>query len=243
MVRFDTIKPMKIHRFIDTSFNLNESQCVVKNPEIVNQWVNVLRFKIGDTIIICDGNGFESQATITKIANDSVELALQGKVANTVEPRRHVTLYAAVLKKENFELVVQKAVEVGVVKIVPILTERTVKQNVRIDRLVKIAQEAAEQSGRGIIPQVTEPVSFAQAIASATHAGATFLFDITATDSFAQMITNNDPISICIGPEGGFSEAEITEARNLGAVNTSLGSRVLRGETAAIVASWVGVNA
>ncbi len=233
---------MKLHRFIDAAFDLNSANITVSDTNMVNQWVNVLRFKVADVLIMCDGQGNESVATIVNIAKDSVELVLQGTTVNTAEPARQVTLYAAVLKKENLELVVQKAVEIGVVKIVPILTERTVKQNLRMDRLIKITKEAAEQSGRGIIPVVTEPISFAQAIAQATHAGATFFFDVNATNSFAHMLTNTDPISIFVGPEGGFSESEAIEARNLGAISASLGTLVLRGETAAVAASWAGVN-
>ena len=235
---------MKIHRFIDSAFNLNETRLTIKNPEIVNQWVNVLRFKIGETIVVCDGKGYESMATITEMTKDAVELSLQGKVANSAEPRRQVTLYAAVLKKENFELVVQKAVEVGATKIVPMLTERTIKQNVRPDRLEKIVKEAAEQSGRGIVPVVTETVNFDQTISAATAAGEVFFFDVNATDSFSKALSEKKPdaISIFIGPEGGFSEKEVAEAREAGAMPVSLGSLVLRGETAAIVATWSAVN-
>ncbi len=229
---------MKIHRFIDSAFNLDTATIIVTKPETINQWVNVLRIKIGEIIVVCDGSGFESEATIKNISKGSIEITLKGKILNMTEPRRKVTLYAAVLKKENFELVVQKSAEVGVAKIIPVLTERTIKQNVRLDRLTKIAEEAAEQSGRAVVPQVSEPTSFISAITEAIQNGAVYFLDLTATEPFSKLVSGNSPVSIFIGPEGGFTDVEISEARNLGAKPASLGSSILRGETAAIVATW-----
>lgn len=233
---------MKIHRFIDSSFNLDSGSLVVTNPEIVNQWVNVLRFKISDKLVVCDGAGFESQATIVKISTDTVELLLDGKTKNQNEPSRQVYLYCAVLKKENFELVVQKSIETGVTKIIPIKTERTIKQNLRVDRLQKIAQEAAEQSGRGIVPEIAGVMDFAPALAEAVSRGETFLFDLTASKMFTEKSPSKDLVNIFIGPEGGFSETEVAQAKESSAQISSLGRLTLRAETAAIVATWASAN-
>lgn len=231
---------MKIHRFIDPSFNLDNKQLTITDREIINQWKNVLRLAVGDNLILGDGNGYEAPGEIAKLAGDIAEVDLGDKILNHNEPERQVTLYCAILKKENFELVAQKAVEVGVTKIVPITTERTVKQNLRQDRLEKIAKEAAEQSGRGIIPEIAPITDFKTAVAEAVDLGPTFIFDLNTTEKFngtSLPITN-----LFIGPEGGFTEKEIALAKEAGATIASLGPLTLRGETAAIVASYLAVS-
>lgn len=230
---------MKIHRFINTAFNLDEKTLNITDLEIFNQWVNVLRFKVGEKIMLCDGEGAESLATITNISKDSIEVEILGKTSNQMQKK--VNLYCAILKKENFELVAQKAVEVGVNKIIPITTDRTIKQNLRLDRLQKIVKEAAEQCGRAIVPQVDEIQNFLVAVETASKHALTYIFDLTATAKFTDE-KKPEEINIFIGPEGGFSEEEIDVAKQLGCKVVSLGKLVLRGETAAIVAVWAGVN-
>ncbi len=232
---------MKIHRFISPIFNLDEATFAISDKETLNQWINVLRFKTGERVMLCDGTGYESLATITKILNDEIEVALAGKTLNENELRRKVNLYCAILKKENFELVVQKAVEVGATKIIPITTDRTIKQNLRMDRLQKIVKEAAEQSGRAIIPTVAEIQDYLVAVESASKKAPTYIFDLNATNNFKDE-TKDDEINIFIGPEGGFSDDEINIAQKMNCKISSLGKLVMRGETAAIVAVWAGVN-
>lgn len=230
---------MKIHRFINPAFNLDEKQLTITDTEILNQWVNVLRFKVGEKIMLCDGVGSESLATITQMSKDSIEVEILGKTSNQMQKK--VNLYCAILKKENFELVAQKAVEVGVNKIIPVTTDRTIKQNLRLDRLQKIVKEAAEQCGRAIVPQVDEIQNFLVAVETASKHAPTYIFDLTAIAEFKDE-KKPEEINIFIGPEGGFSEAEIDVAKQLGCKVVSLGKLVLRGETAAIVAVWAGVN-
>ncbi len=230
---------MKIHRFISPAFNLDEKTLTINDPEILNQWVNVLRFRVGEKVMLCDGTGAESLATITQISKESIEVEVLGKTSNQMQKK--VNLYCAILKKENFELVAQKTVEVGMNKIIPITTDRTIKQNLRMDRLQKIVKEAAEQSGRSIVPEVNEIQNFFVAIELASKNASTYIFDLTAEAQFKKEKIP-DEINIFIGPEGGFSEEEIDIARRLGCKVVSLGDLVLRGETAAIVAVWAGVN-
>lgn len=234
---------MKIHRFIDQSFNLDKRQLTITDREIINQWKNVLRLVVGDSLILGDGYGFEAPGEIAKIASDTAEVDLGDKILNKNEPSKKVTLYCAILKKENFELVVQKAVEVGVTKIVPITTERTVKQNLRTDRLEKIAKEAAEQGGRGIIPEIAPIADFETALDEAVALGPTFLFDLTGPTSLkASRGGTHQNVNIFVGPEGGFTEKEVGLAKTAGATIASLGPLTLRGETAAIIASYLAVN-
>ena len=241
---------MKIHRFIDQNFNLDQPRLVVTNPEIINQWKNVLRLTVGEKLILGDGGGYEATATLLKLTPDEAEVEIGEKVLNKNEPAlnhsvgqaKQVTLYGAILKKENFELVVQKAVEVGVAKIVPITTDRTVKQNLNFERLAKIAKEAAEQSGRGVIPAIEPIAEFKAATAMAVAAGATFLFDLSGPVLSKTYALKPSICSIFIGPEGGFTESEVALAKQAGATIASLGPLTLRGETAAIIASYLAVN-
>lgn len=230
---------MKIHRFVG-QFNLDQTNLTITDSEVINQWKNVLRLAAGEKLILADGQGYEAEATIIKLAKNLAEVTIGEKTLNQNEPDRQVTLYCAILKKENFELVVQKAIEVGISKIVPVTTDRTVKQNLRFDRLEKIAKEAAEQSGRGIVPTISKIVDFKTAITEAVDAGPTFLFDLATEEKFDN--TSMAVVSIFIGPEGGFTDSEVALAKEAGAEIASLGPRTLRGETAAIVASYLVVN-
>lgn len=229
---------MKIHRFINSSFNLDEKHLAVTDPEILNQWINVLRFKAGEHVMLCDGLGYEALATIEKVSDSEVLVNISDKHENLIQIK--VNLYCAILKKENFELVVQKAVEVGVNKIVPISTKRTIKQNLKFDRLEKIIKEASEQCGRATVPTISEIEIFEDSVASVSG-GENYLFDLSATEQFSKQNKGTE-INLFVGPEGGFTEREVELAKNAGFKITSLGNLVLRGETAAIVAVWAGVN-
>lgn len=229
---------MKIHRFINPAFNLDEKQLTITDPEILNQWVNVLRFKVGERVILCDGSGYEALATIEKVSDGEVSVNISDKSENKVQ--KSVNLYCAILKKENFELVVQKAVEVGVNKIIPISTERTIKQNLKFDRLEKIIKEASEQCGRAVVPVISEITTFEDSVA-AVSGGENYLFDLSAAEQFSKQNKGSE-INLFVGPEGGFTEMEVELAKNAGFKIVSLGNLVLRGETAAIVSVWAGVN-
>ena len=141
------------------------------------------------------------------------------------------------LKRENFELICQKATEIGIETITPLLTNRTVKTGFNRERIEKIIREASEQSGRTTLPKLNEPTTLAEAILSVT-AGCSVFFDLSGKElpeqEYASEIT-----SCFIGPEGGFTEEETEIARKAGLVIGSLGTLTLRGETAAIVASYL----
>ena len=147
-----------------------------------------------------------------------------------------------VLKKENFEWAVQKAVEVGVKEITPIITARTVKLGLNKDRLKKIIKEAAEQSGRGILPKLNEAIIFDEAIKSAKENDLNLFFNIGGKNVQHSM-SNISKIGIFIGPEGGWDEEEIKKAQSSnGFTIVGLGKTILRAETAAVIASYQTVN-
>jgi 16S rRNA (uracil1498-N3)-methyltransferase len=224
---------MRLHRFI-TEIDLDQRNITITDSELVSQWRTVLRLKPGDSLILSDGHGREATATIVDMDKKEARLEVEEPMTPEREPKKEATLYAALLKRENFELVVQKATEIGIVRIVPLLTERTVKTGFNRERLEKIVREASEQSGRTTIPKIAEPMAFAEAVTS-VYASDSILFDLTGTEVGTELLFTN----AFIGPEGGFSEAEVIFARDSGLTLGLMGNLTMRGETAAIIAAYL----
>lgn len=239
---------MKLHRFIG-DFDFTHNPVRITDAELLHQMRDVLRLREGEEVIIGDGEMNEALGTVKKLAKDFAEVEITGTSENENEPETKVTLYCAILKRENFELVVQKATEVGVSEIVPIITERTVKLGLKEDRLEKIIREAAEQSERGIVPKLHEPTKFEDALADAEKNDANWLFDFDGQPISECTLQENLPkkLGIFIGPEGGWEQDEINTAQeydtgmNKLAV-VSLGKLTLRAETAAIIAVYIGTS-
>lgn len=229
----------KIHRFIG-KFELAAERLLIRDPALIHQIRAVLKLQPGEKIMLADGSGEEALAEIVALADNGVEVMITAHRA-AAEPKRLVTLYCAVLKSENFEYAVQKAVEVGVHRIVPVVTARTVKLGLKIERLAKIAQEAAEQSGRGIVPEVSEPVKLKPAIKLAAEHDVNYFFDAEGED-FSRPKLLSVTVGVWIGPEGGWEEFEIEAARQSNFVIASLGKLILRAETAVTVAVYLAAR-
>ncbi|MBI3255521.1 MAG: 16S rRNA (uracil(1498)-N(3))-methyltransferase [Candidatus Andersenbacteria bacterium] len=229
---------MKFHRFM-LDINLNTPQTLVQDAEILKQWRNVLRFQVGDKVMLCDGEGQEALGVFESLDKTEARLKLERAVQVEREPRREITLYCAILKRENFEWVAQKAVEVGVRRVVPVMTERTIKKDIRVDRLQKIMKEAAEQSGRGVLPILHPSLSFEQALVNSKAYEFSMFFDGSGPKFEPTILQNRESVGIFIGPEGGWSEKELELAEKAGLLIASLGDLTLRAETAAIVATYL----
>ncbi len=214
----------------------------ISDSELLHQWKNVLKFKTGEKIILSSPNKQESLCTLSSIDKKEAVLNVEKTYTNTSEPERNVTLYLAILKRENFELVIQKATEIGVMKIVPMLTQNTVKTGLKFERLEKIAKEASELAGRSTIPEITEAMSFEHAIKDSSSMESRIIFDISGEPLSPKQCLGPEKVAIYIGPEGGFTESEISFARENKLEIASLGSLTLRGETAGIVASYMAIN-
>jgi 16S rRNA (uracil1498-N3)-methyltransferase len=234
---------MKLQRFIG-NFNLGVSELRLEDKEVINQLKNVFRLKVGSEIILGDGQGSEALSEITNINRDFILVKIKKVSTNSNEPANLVILYCSILKKENFELAVQKAVEVGVSAIVPIITTRTVKTGLSVERLEKIIKEASEQSGRGILPKLYPSADFDSALLSAQKENnLNILFDASGEDLKSdKKKVSKQKIGIFIGPEGGWEVGEIEKAQKAGFDIASLGSLTLRAETAVITASYLAVN-
>lgn len=233
---------MRMHRFI-LQIDLGKTEQKILDKDFIRQIKHVLRLKVGDTIVLCrqanSGEQKEAVAEITELKDSGVAVKILEMKKNTNEPERHVALYCAVLKKENFKLVCQKATEIGVKEIAPVITQRTVKLELNHSRLEKIIKEAAEQSGRTVVPILHSLQSFTEALNLAKDNEVNFFFDKEGKP-FA--LYNNtsllNSVGVFIGPEGGWNEDEKTLAKQHQFHIVSLGKTTLRAETAAIIASY-----
>ncbi len=227
---------MKVHRFIGP-YDLRATEIVLEN-DAARQMTAVLKLRTGERVVLCDGQGREAEYELLDIAKGEVGLVRMGEARRVeTEPPRFVALYAAILKRENFEWAVQKATECGASEIVPLITDRTIKKDVKLERLSEIAREAAEQSGRGVVPAIMEPMKFEEAIRSAK--GEKVFFDAVGAPLMTPGRDESRPYTIFIGPEGGWTPEESEIAKRAGATIASLGPRVLRGETACAIAVYL----
>lgn len=245
---------MRLHRFIGeyefdmqptgiTAFDNVLRTIEISEPRMVTQIRSVLKLKVGEEIILCDGKGTDARARITAIKARAVEAEVQEISKNETESSIACILWVSVLKKDSFEWVVQKATEVGVTHVFPLITKRTVKTALSFSRLFTIAREAAEQSGRGRVPTIFEPLAFEQAIHDAKQQGPIVFCDPSGSEQISHLRLGKEKIiNIFIGPEGGWDPYEIDRARISGASIVSLGRTTLRAETAAVVASYVVVS-
>lgn len=208
-----------------------------------------LRMAVGEHLTVCDMQKTEYACTITDIKPDLVLLRIDEVRPNSTELPISVTLYQSLPKGDKMDYIVQKAVELGVTSIVPVAGARCIvkldEKNAqkKVARWQKIAEEAAKQCGRGIVPQIGMPISFAQAIAAGASTDLPlFCYEGDGTVSLKTVLDNAmskmppDRISISsavyIGPEGGYDTKEVALAEDAGFASVNLGRRILRCETA-----------
>jgi 16S rRNA (uracil1498-N3)-methyltransferase len=217
---------------------------VVFQGKLVHRLRNVLRLRPGAHVIVLDDTGWEYEVELKSVEKDEIEGAILNRNMTQSEPRTRITLYHALLKGNNFELVLQKCTEVGVSEFVPIYCERCVAgepDSKRLDRWNDIIREAAEQSKRGVLPALRNVMSFRDACNS-TSGLSLIPWESEAIQGIGGVLRSNPKasrVSIFIGPEGGFSAGEIESAENCGIIPVSLGPRTLRAETAGLVAAAI----
>ena len=201
-----------------------------------------LRMAVGESLTLCDGNGTDYAATITAIGKDAVTVSVDNAAPNATEPSLAVTLYMGMPKGDKLEFVIQKAVELGVTKVVPVVTARSIvrvsgkdaeKKQVRLQR---IAAEAAGQCGRGIIPTVYAPIDFKTALARLKEERVLLCYEGGGAPIGTLVTPDDTAVSLVIGPEGGFAPEEVEAIKTLGGQIATLGPRILRCETAPLAA-------
>lgn len=201
-----------------------------------------LRMRVGDMLTLSCQNGDDYGCIIDEINQKSVILSVCYRQANASEPTVNVRLFQGVPKGDKLEDIIQKCTELGISEITPVLTKRSVSRpdekaaKKKQARYQKIALEAAQQSGRGIIPKIKDMKTLPQAIAQ-DDAELKIIFYEGGGVSLKKLInTEIRSISIYIGPEGGFEESEVEAVKNAGGVNATLGKRILRTQTAPVAA-------
>ncbi len=204
--------------------------------EDVTHITKVLRMREGDTFTVCDGCRGDYLCRLVGMDKKTVTAEILEKTENEAEPPCEITLYQGMPKGTKLDYIVQKCVEIGVCRVVPMQSARVVKGgDAKRERLSKIALEAAKQSGRGIVPEIGETLSFSEAVKQAAMAElALFPYECERERTLKGALRGKMPktVSVLIGPEGGFTEEEAKLAEESGLFVVTLGSRILRTETA-----------
>ena len=242
-----------MHRFFVPPSWIHGNEVRITGPQAF-QIERVLRMRPGDKIMVLDNSGWEIETELAEVSTQLVRGLVRHRRLSAGEPRTKISLYQSVPKSKRFELVLQKGTELGVVEFVPMVSERCIISDLedvekRRDRWESIIQEAAEQSHRGRKPAVRRATFFPQACEQARQTNGLSLILWPAEDrrSLRELLRNPAPnstrgwppftINLFIGPEGGFTNGEVALARRYGLLPLTLGPRILRTETAGLVAS------
>ena len=201
-------------RFFVEPDQVSGNKIIIEGSD-VNHITKVLRMKIGEELMVCDGTGFDYFCTIAKLDSDAVFCDVCNKWESYSELPVKVTLFQGLPKADKMELIIQKTVELGVCEIVPVAMQRSIaklddkKAGRKIERWQSISESAAKQAGRGIIPKVTEPMSFAEALEYAKEMDSIIVpYENAKGISYTKEVIREAKacarLAIFIGPEGGF---------------------------------------
>lgn len=217
------------------------------SPEQAHQLDRVLRLRAGDRVVVLDGRGTEYDVALAEVTRRTARGTIEARREATGEPATTLVLYQSLLRRDKFEWVLQKGTEVGVAVFVPVITRRSLVRDAgkvtadREARWTRILTEAAEQAGRGRVPALHSPMAFSDAVAEATarEGSALLAHGDAAGLRLGHALTTEgiSTVSLFIGPEGGYEPDEVAEAGAAGIQPVTLGPRVLRTETAAVVAA------
>ena len=230
--------------FVDPE-NVKEGEILITGSD-VKHIKNVLRLSEGKEITINDRQGHDYQCIIKQIDRDVVLTQIINQTTSNSEPPIKTVLFQSLIKGEKMEFVIQKGIEIGVTVIIPVITDRCVvkletekKQQSKLERWQKIAESAAKQSKRGIVPQILAPLTYKEAVAFACEnlEKSCIPFENEHSHHLKSFLTGEvaTSIGIFIGPEGGFTDEEVAYAMQHHIAPVTLGKRILRSETAGLV--------
>lgn len=233
-----------MHHFFVTPSQVSEGAIFVEGQD-VNHMKNVLRMKIGEQVEISDGNNKKYLCEVEAFEAETVRLQIIEEMAADTELASRLYLFQGLPKSDKMELIVQKAVELGVYEVIPVATKRAVvkldakKAAKKVERWNSISESAAKQAGRSLIPEVTEVLTFTQALEKAKQLDVALIpYELAEGMDEAKRIIHSiekgQSVGIFIGPEGGFEKAEVEQAMEAGAKPITLGRRILRTETAGL---------
>ncbi len=235
-------------RFFVTPDSISQGVALLKGED-AHHISYALRMAVGEEITLCDGEGGLYHCRLTEMDGETVKATVLEKEEDRSELATKIYLYQGYPKADKLEFIIQKAVELGAYRIVPFESSRCIKRpkadkiSHTVTRQSKIAEEAAKQCGRGILPTVAAPISFADMIAECQkHPLAFFCYEgegpLFIRERLASLSKDAlpDSIAVVVGSEGGFSKEEAEAASKAGLLLTGLGSRILRCETASLYA-------
>jgi 16S rRNA (uracil1498-N3)-methyltransferase len=236
---------MQRRRFYAAHDSINGPTVNLSRDE-THHLARVLRLRPGDEVFAFDGRGREYRCAFQAVIDNRARLEVIETLANRVESPVHLTLAQALAKGEKFDLVIQKATELGAGCIIPLVTGHTdvklsdEKSEKRIERWRRISLEALKQCGRRRLVEIKTPLALGDFLESNTPAGTLFVFSerggVTITAALLSEAIDKKNVTAVIGPEGGWSDDELALLNGRGAISITLGPRILRTETAAIVA-------
>ncbi len=242
---------MRLHRFFIEEQLRNKKEITILEEELLHQLKHVFRLNAGDKLILLDNSGYEYMSEILLLTKSKAEIKILSSDLSENIPNtdKEVWLFASLIKKDNFEWIIEKTTELGISHIVPVISARTEKKELNIERAHKIIKEASEQSGRGIMPLLHDTRNLEDAIAHAQEQNINLIAFHLDGDAFNldHVLHNQSKLEkslgissehkksgILIGPEGGWSDNEILLFKTKNIPIYSMGKQVLRTETAAI---------
>ncbi len=226
---------MKLQRFFIENELSEGREVIITDADFVHQVFHVFRKKVGDEIILLDNSGFEFLSEIISLNKKEVNAKVLNKKPVENICNNEVVLFASLIKKDKFEWVLEKCTELGVSKFVPVISERSEKKGLNIERARKIIKEASEQSERGFMSEICEPLTLGEALegldykAIALHLSGEVFEDKNLKDTAK--------LGIFIGPEGGWGEKDLELFEKYNIPLVTLGPQVLRAETASVAVS------
>lgn len=235
-----------MQRFFVSPDDIKENRIIIRDGDGVHI-SRSLRMAKGDRLLVCDGAGVEYECEISGFGGakgTEVELLILSEQKNQTEPPLNLALYQGLPKSDKMDGIVQKATELGISRIVPFISDHVISRpnpasmEKRLERWNRIAYEAAVQCGRGIVPRVESTLSFNEALTRCLAETTAFFCYEGGGEPLPRLLGNNaspaGSLGFMIGPEGGFSQKEAEKAKTAGLAAASLGSRILRTETASL---------
>ena len=224
---------MRLHRFFVEDRIAPDIRLSIKDEKLLHQWKNVLRLKVGNEVILFDGFGMDHRCELATLDKKEAICMVRESTKNAVTSTQQFFLFASLIKKERFEWLLEKATELGVAQIRPLIADRSEVRKFNLERAKDIVKEAAEQSGRGSLPALYEPMAI-ENVFKEYHYFTSIAFDPNGAPFKKSDWSAADKVGAFIGPEGGWSARELELFRAQKIPVYSLGTSTLRAETAAV---------
>ncbi len=228
---------MRLHRFFVeeriASHAGGRDRLAITDAKLLHQWRNVLRLKAGSEVILFDGFGVDYRCELASLDRKEAVCVIRESVKNDVIPSRQFFLFASLIRRDRFEWLLEKATELGVSQIRPVVADRSEVKKFNLDRAKDIVREAAEQSGRGSLPALYEPMELQNVFKEYTYFKS-MVFDPHGEPFKKRDWEHGEKFGAFIGPEGGWSARELELFRSKKIPVYSLGPPTLRAETAAV---------